>query len=245
MSGAITAPAETRLPVAMKRVARAAFLSQLMQHLPAVLTVLAAGASAVQSEHAGGGLALAAAEVLVGAAVLFTIGREAWHLFGPHAAHAGAHGAPHAASVDSATPRIDMAGLAAAALGYVEVWHHTVERGHFKLVSPFMLGATSTLVLALGGRQLIANRFRHRRPHLLVTSDAITYRGSRRRRWTAAWSDVASVEHAAGELRVRRRDGGTHVIRADDHLGGDQLVAGAREAIAAHAPPHLTGRATR
>ncbi|GJG88245.1 hypothetical protein tb265_34260 [Gemmatimonadetes bacterium T265] len=222
----------TRIPVRPKRAVRAAFLAQLTQHLPAVLTVLAAGASAVRSEREGGALALAAAELLVGAWVLVVIVVEARHVFGRHAVH-DATTAVHESSW------IDVPGVAAAALGYVEVWHHAVERGHFKLVSPFMLGATSTLVLALGGRRLIANRMRHRRPHLLVTRNAVTYRARRRHRWAAAWDDVAAVEHESGELRFRMQNGATHVVRAADHLGGDGLIAAARLAVAEHAPARL------
>ena len=222
----------TRIPVQHKKAVRARFLAQLPQDLPAVLTVLTAGASAIMSEREGGALALAVAELLVGAWVLFTIAAEARHAFGRHGVHGATAGARGASW-------ISVPGIAAAALGYVEVWHHTRERGHFKLVSPYMLGATATLFLAIGGRRLIQSRFRNRRPHLLVTPTAVTYRGSRRRRWTTAWDDVAAVEHGSGELTLRLRNGGAHVLRADDHLDGGDLIAAARAAVATHAPPRF------
>ena len=226
----------THIPVVLKRHVRAQFVSQLLQHLPAVFTVLAAGASAVRSEREGGALSLAVAELVVGAFVLLTIALEARHLFGREAAH------DHHAAGPPGESWIDVPGLAAAALGYVEVWHHAHERGHFKLVSPYMLGATATLVLALGGRRLIANWMRHRRPHLRVTPDTVTYRGSRRRRWSAAWEDVAAVEHGHGETTLRMRDGSAHAIRAEDHLGGAAFLSAARAAFAAHAPPRVLSR---
>ena len=262
VGAAHVAGGETRIPVRLKRVARGAFASQLTQHLPAVLTVLAAGGSAIQSEREGGALALAGAELVVGAFVLGTIAYEAWHLFGQHAAHDAMHGSVHdgampvhampvhAMSVHAmpvhampvhAEPWIDRPGLAAAALGYVEVWHRTHERGRFKLVSPQMLGATATLVLALGGRRLIAHRFRHRRPHVLVTPTTLAYRGSRRRRWTTAWNEVAALEQDASALTIRLRNGSAHVVRADDHFDGAALVTAMHAAALAHAPAHLTG----
>lgn len=228
---------ETRIPVQHKRVMRARFAAQLPQHLPAVMTVLAAGGSAIQFERTGGGLALAAVELLVGAWVLFTIAHEARHIFGRQIGH-------DADTAPEGEAGVDVPGLAAAALGYVEVWHHAVERGHFKLVSPYMVGATATLALALGGRRLIRHRMRHRRPHLLVTPTAVTYRGSRRRRWTAAWADVASVENGSGELVLHLRNGRSRVLRADDHIGGDHLIAAARDAVAAHAPARLVAAAS-
>lgn len=227
MSAAVGDASGTRIPVQHKKAVRAQFLAQLAQDIPAVLTVLTAGASAIICE--GGALALAAAELLVGAWVLFTIAAEARHAFGRHAAH-----------VRTAPARwpswISVPGVAAAALGYVEVWHHAHERGHFKLVNPYMLGATATLFLALGGRRLIQRRFRDRRPHLLVTPSAVTYRASRLWRWTATWDDVAAVEHGPGELTLRLRTGGAHVLRADDHLDGGPLIAAARAAVETHAP---------
>lgn len=242
MSGPVSPPAAagegTRIPVRPKRLVRAAFASQLLQDLPAVLTVLAAGASAIRSEREDGALALAAAELLVGAWVLVTLAREARHLFGRHAHH-DASPAP--------ARRVEVPLLAAAAMGYVEAWHHAHARGHFKLVNPYMLGATVNLFLALGGRRWIRGRtwypMRNRRPHLLVTSEALTYRGGRWRRWTAPWGDVAAVEHGADALVVRLHDGRRYTIRAADHLGGAGLLVAARDAVDAHAPLHLAGGA--
>ncbi len=232
---------ETHIPVLPKRLARAQFASQLYQHLPAVLTVLAAGVSAIQSEREGGAVALAVVELVVGGWVLFTIAQEARHLFRrrtPSRAGDASH-ATHDAHDAHASAWIDTPGLAAAALGYVEVWHHAHEVGHFKLVSPYMLGATATLFLALGGRRLIANRMRHRRPHLRVTTTTVTYRGGRRRRWTADWADVASVEDGPGTVTFRMRDGRAHALREDEHLNGGALLAAARAAVAEHAPAHV------
>ncbi len=223
---------ETRIPVQRTRLARAALAVQLQQHLPAVLTVLAAGGRAITSERTGGGLALAAAELVVGVWVLLAIAGEARHLIRRSADHAGVP-APHD------EPWIDVPGLAAAALGYVEVWHHAVARGHFELVSPFMLGATATLVLALGARRLIRRRMRHWRPHVLVTPAGLTYRGTRWYRWTAGWDTVASIEERPGEIVVHLLDGRTRALRAADHIGGSALIQATRSAIAERAPVHL------
>lgn len=234
------APAATRIPVQLKRRHRALFAQQLVQHAPVLLTIITAGATGLSTERAGAGLALAVVELAVGAWVLASIAREARHLFGRHAAsHAG--GAAHTALAD--VPWVDWPGVAAAALAFVEVWHHAHATGRFKLVSPLVLSATVTLALALGLRRLIASRTRHRRPHLLVSTEALTYRGTRWGRWTAPWDDVAAVEHGADALVVRLRDGRTHTIRAADHLGGAGLLAAARDAVAAHAPARLTAGA--
>ena len=232
--------AETRITVRPKRLLRAQFVTQLYQHVPAVVTVLAAGVAGLGSEREGGALALAAAELLVAAWVLATIVLEARHLFGREGSRGarGAHGAPRA----HATSRVDGPGLAAAALGYVEVWHHARETGHFKLVSPLMLSATVTLLFAFGGRRWIQQRFRRRGPHLLVTSDGVSYRGGRRRRWAAAWEDVEGLEHGAGHVTVRLRAGRAHVLRGDDHFGGDALLEEAWAAVARHAPARLTAK---
>lgn len=226
---------------ARARVERAQFANQVIQHVPAVVTVLTAGASALRSEREGGALALAAAELLAGAWVIVTIVDEARHLLRRRAEHGGAH-----------TPLmvsgwVDVPSIAAAALGFVEVWHRTHEHHHFKLVSPQMLTALTALVMGVGGRQLLqrffARRLRSRRPHLRVTPEAVSYRGGRRARWEATWRDVATVEHGDGYLTLRLRDGRAHSLRADDHLDGAELLGVARQAVATYAPATLAGAA--
>jgi hypothetical protein len=231
------AAADTYIPVQLKGRSRARFIAQLPQHVPAVLTTLSAGASALRSkERTVGALALAAAELLVGAWVLATIADEARHLFGarePDPSHTAAHVPPEARQVE-------VSGLAAAALGYVEVWRLARVHGYLALVSPYMLGATASLALALGWRRRVRMWQRRWRAHLAVTPSGIAYRGSRLRRWTVAWPEVAAVEAAPGEIVLRLHDGRTHVLRAEDHLGGAALIAAARSAIAGHAPALVT-----
>lgn len=239
----------TRIPLRPKRLLRLRFLSELTRELPNVLTVVAAGASAIGTARAGGEQALAAAELLVGAWVLVNAAREARHVFGrAHGAHAAAAAGGHDGGHDAgplgvAVPRVDPQGIAAAAMGYVEVWHHAHVRGHFRVVSPYMLAATVTLVLALGGRRWIADHVRprmgRRHPHLLVTPAGMHYRATRFTRWDLAWADVARVEHDASGLALHLHDGTARHVRADEHLDGHAILAAARRAVAAHAPPHL------
>jgi hypothetical protein len=229
---AADASAGTLIPVQSKRLHRASFVLALAEHLPAVFTVFAAGTSALQGEHDTAGRAIAVAELITGSCVLIIIGLEARHLLGRHAGHA--HVASHA------RPRVDASNLAAAALGYVEAWHRTHVVGHFKLVSPQIVGATLSLLLAFTSRRPLSARRQRFRPHINITPDDISYRAGPRRRWQAAWTDVAAVEHDHGELAVRLHDGRRHVLRAAHHLDGESVLAETRAAIAAHAP-HVPG----
>ena len=222
----------THIAAVPKRHVRARFLAELQQHVPAVLTVVTAGVTGLRSGHGGWELALSLAQLGVGAWVAGTVVAQGRHLRG---LHRGTHPA------DAGPNGVEWSGLAAAALGYVEVWDHAVRRGHFTLVSPYMLGATTTLVLALGGRRWIRARMRRRGPHLHVSPEGVTYRSAPFRRWTAAWDEVAAVAHAPGTLTLRLRDGRERVLRAADHLQGDALLAAASDAVAAYAPPRLAG----
>jgi hypothetical protein len=238
---AAAATVGTLIPVKSKRVHRANFTLQLANELPAIFTVFAAGASALQGEHDTAGLALAGAELIAGAGVLVAIALEARHLFGRHA--------EHAAAAAYKPPRVDAANLAAAILGYVEAWHRTHVSGHFKLVSPQIVGGTLSLLVAFSGRHPVSARRQRRRPHVAITPDGISYLAGRRRRWRAEWTEVAAVEHDHGELAVRLHDGRRHVLRADHHVGGEGVLAETRAAIAAHAPqvqhvPQLPGAAS-
>jgi hypothetical protein len=231
-AAAPNAPVGTLIPLRSKRLDRASFVTGLASDLPAVFTVFAAAASALQGEHDGAGLALVAAELIAGACVLVVIGLETRHLFGRHAEHA--HAAPHK------PPRVNASDLAAAALGYVEAWHRAHAVGHFKLVSPAVIGGTASLLLAFNARRPISERRQRRRPHVEITSDGISYKAGFRPRWRATWTEVAAVEHERRELALRLHDGRRHVLRADDHLDGEDVLAEARAAIAAHAA-HVPG----
>lgn len=228
-----TASASTLIPVQNKRVHRARFLAGLAQELPAVFTVVAAGASALQGEHGAAGLALAGAELIAGACVLGAIALETRHLFGRHAAK-------HEHSASHETTGIDKSDLAAAALGYVEAWHRTHVVGHFKLVSPQMVGATLSLLLAFRGRRALSERRERRRPHVAISANEISYLAGPRRRWRAAWTEVAAVEHDGAELAVRLHDGRRHVLNTNHHLDGERVLSETLAAITAHAP-HVLG----
>jgi hypothetical protein len=238
--------AGTRIPLRIKLVYRASFVVTrasfaltLVQHVPAVFTVLAAGVSALQFEREGGGRALAAVELVVGAWVLTVIGREAWHMFGRHTADAFAHPDPNAAPHE-APKKIDVPSLAAAALGYVEAWHRTHVTGHFKLVSPEIVGATVSLLFAFGG--LRAMRKRAPRPpqfYLEVTPDGMHYKTGPRTSWRAKWTEIAAVDDTQDQIAVCLQNGRRRVLRADYFFDGGDLLAQTRAAIAAYAPPHL------
>jgi len=227
--------AGTIIPVKNKRLHQTSFTFDVLSQLPALFTVFAAAASAVQGDHDTAGRVIAAAGIIAGAAVLVVIAREGRHLFGRHAEHA--HAAPHE------LPRVDAPSLAAAVLGYVEAWHRTHVVGHFKLVSPQIVGATLALVMAfVRGRPISKRRERRERRqlHVFITPTGISYLAGLRRKWRAEWSEVAAVEHNDGELVVCLHDGRRHVLRTDDHLDSGDVVAETRAAIAAHAP-HVPG----
>lgn len=222
-----TSPA-TIIPVQSKRLHQATFTMGLLRELPALFTVFVASASALQGEHEGAGLALAVAELITGAAVLFFIAVEARHLFTRHEGHVD--------SASHAPPRVDKSNLAAAALGYVEAWHRTHVTGHFKLLSPQIVGASVSLFLALRRPRPVSERRQRRRPHVSISPNGIRYLGGPLRIWTAPWADVAAVEHTHGEIAIRLHDGRRHVLRADDHLDGEGILDATRAAIASHAP---------
>jgi hypothetical protein len=239
--------AGTHIPVRLKLLHRATFVAQragflvgLVQHVPALFTVLVAGVSALKIERDGGGRALAAAELLVAAWVLIVVGRETWHLFGRHAANGLARPEPHAASHES--PRIDVASLAAAALGYVEAWHHARADGHLELLSPYIVGGTASLLLAFGGRRAIQKHAPQPELYIEVTPAGIEYRAGPRTSWRAKWIDVAAVEHTQDEIAVRLQSGRRRVLRAADFFDGEALLVDTRAAIAAYAPPRLRGQ---
>jgi hypothetical protein len=220
--------AGTIIPVRSKRLYQTSFTVGLARELPGVLTVLAAGASALRGEHDTAGYALAGAELIASAAVLGFIALEARHLFGRRTERA------------SAPPQdkrqVDWSKVSAAALGYVEAWHRAHVVGHFKLVSPYVVGATTTLFLAFVRKRADSKPRKFRRPHVGITPAGISYVAGPRLRWRAEWSEVAAIEHGHRELAVRLHDGRRHVLRADDHLDGDDVLAETRAAIVAHAP---------
>jgi hypothetical protein len=238
---ATDASAGTIIPVQSKRVHQTTFTFGVIRELPAVFTVFVAAASAVQGEHDASGYMLAGAELIAGASVLVAIALQARHLFGRHVEHAD--GALHK------VPRVDSLNLAAAALGYVEAWHRTHVNGHLKLVSPEIVGATVSLLMAFVKNRPPSKR-RRRRPrrqlHVCITPTGISYLAGPRRKWRAEWTEVAAVEHGHGELAVRLHDGRRHELRDDDHLDGDGVLAETRAAIATHAPqvPGAVGGAT-
>lgn len=231
-AGTIVPVHSRRLYKATKRAHQTSFTLGLLREVPAVFTVFAAAAGAMQGEHDTTGYVLAAAEVIAGAGVLIAIALEARHLFGRRPEHA--HATP-----DSA-PRVDASNLAAAALGYVEAWHHAHLVGHLKLFSPSIVGATLSLLVAVIKRRPVSKRRPRRQLHVSITPAGITYLAGPRLRWRAAWNDVAAVEHGHGELAVRLHDGRRHVMRADDHLDGEGMLTETRAAIASHAP-HVPG----
>jgi hypothetical protein len=222
----------TIIPLHSKRVYQTSFVLGLARELPAVFTVFATAVSALQVGHDTTGYVLAGAELIAGAGVLVATALEARHLFSRHGEQA--RGAPQNAS------RVDGSNLAAAALGYVEAWRHARVVGHLKLFSPYTVGATVSLLLAfLNKRPTSAHRphrRRLRRLHVGITPAGISYLAGPRRKWRAEWTDVAAVEQGHGQLAVRLHDGSRHVLRADDHLDGDRVLAETRAAIAVHAP---------
>jgi hypothetical protein len=231
-AGTIVPVRSKRLYRGTKRLHQTKFTLALTRELPAVFTVFAAAASALQGEHDTAGYLLAGAEVIAGVGVLVAIVLEARHLFGRHAEQA--HATPNSA------PQVDASNLAAATLGYVEAWHHAHAVGHFKLLSPSIVGATTSLLVAVFKNRPILKRRRRRQLHVGITPAGISYLAGPRLRWRAAWTDVAAVEHGHGELAVRLHDGRRHVMRADDHLDGEGLLAETCAAIAAHAS-HVPG----
>jgi hypothetical protein len=233
------------IPVRIKLLHRAPFVAEratfgfeLIKHVPAVFTVVTAGIGALQTKQDGGSLALAAAELVAGAFVLVVVGAEARHLFGRGSTKGFASPDAHASHE---RPRIDLANLAAAALGFVESWHRTHVTGHFKLVSPQIVGGTTSLLLALGGQRSLQKRRSSMKLYIAVTPGGIRYKAGPRTSWRANWTDVDAIETSRDEIAFRLKNGKRRVLRADTFFDGEAVLAGTRAAIATYAPAHLAG----
>ena len=230
--------AGTLVIVSNRRVHQGTFAFGAVRELPAVFTVVVAAISALQGEHDAAGHVVAGAELIAGACVLIAKAFEARHLFARHAHHADA--------ARTGTPRLDKSNLAAAALGYVEAWRHARVVAEVQLITPTIVGATLSLLIAFFGNRLFSRRppvaSSRRQLHVAITPNGISYLAGPRRKWRVDWTEVAAVEHGRGELAIRLHDGRRHVLPADDLLGGEHIVAETRAAIAAHAA-HVPGAA--
>jgi hypothetical protein len=228
------------LPVKLRRVQRLELVRSALEHGPAALTLLGAGLAGVR--RSGGDRLLGVVEVAACAWLLVMLLREARHVLAGDDPHA-----PLLPMADDALPRelegVDWTGVASSTLIAVEVWHRWAATGH--VVRPFVLSAAFTLAMAVGGRRLIARRVRprlgRRTPHLALSAEGIEYRGSRRRRFDAAWADVAAADCTADAIHLRLRDGRDFTLRARDHVQGAALVAAVRDALPRFAPALAAG----
>lgn len=234
MSDARAVAPAIELPVMLRRRQRAELARDVVDSGPAIAALLVAGAAGLRGgAHTVADRALALAEIGGSAWLLVLLLREARRAFGAaRPAADGDAGAGH---------EIEWRGVAAAALLLVEVWQHWHQRG--RVHGPFLLAAAVTLFISLGGRRVIRRHspLRHRRPRLVVSADGIEYRASVLRRFDARWDQIARVEHAPDAVRVALHDGRTLDVRARDHVDGDRLVDGLRQALAVHAPAPLVG----
>jgi hypothetical protein len=223
-------------------------LRELLESAPAAVTLLFAGADGLRA--AGAGLAdraIAVAEIASSAWMLALLRREVRETLGSghdteaeH--HAGAAAPPTLPTLEEELGQVDWAGVAGAAMLGVEALQHWRQTHHVQ--RPVVLLALTTLYLATGGRltlaRVIRRRIGSRRPRLALSPEGIEYRGSRRRRFTAPWDDVARVEHDAERLRITLRDGGVRELLARDHVQGHRLMAAVGHALPDYLPPRLS-----
>ena len=232
-------PAPVVLRAVPWRVRRGQVIGSFVQDVPVVAALLGAGVTGLARRGAGGwaDLTLAVAEVAVSVWLLASTMRELRHVL--RGGRGGQDGGHHGRAAQPTAPAagVDWPLLAGAALALVEVWQHWHATGRVK--RPTLVLGVGYVLLALGGRAAIARRMRRRGPRLEVSGAGVRYRGSPRHRFRAAWPDVVSVEHAPDALRLTLHDGRSWTLYAREHEGGDALVAAAREAVAAHAPPSV------
>jgi hypothetical protein len=245
-AGAI-GPAPIVFAVQLRRVQRALLVRELVESVPAAVTLIAAGVAGLRAAGAGAAdRAIAVAEIASAGWMLHFLRRGVREVLGyRHAASAAPEGssAPLLRPAHEEMAHVEWAGVAGAAMLGVEVLQHWRETG--RVQRPTLLVAAFTLYLALGGRRMIARvmrrRVERRRPRLALSTEGIDYRGSRRRRFTVQWDDVTRVEHDAERLRVTLRDGAVREVRAGDHVDGHRLLAAVGAALPAYLPARLSG----
>ncbi|MDF1502043.1 hypothetical protein [Roseisolibacter sp. H3M3-2] len=236
------APAGERivLPVQLRRQQRVELLRGLLEHGPAAVTLLGAGLAGVG--RGGSARVLGVVEVAASVWLLALLGRELRHVVrADDDASAEALAPIDETALPARLAGVDWLGVASAALLALEVWHRWAETG--RIVRPFVLTAAFTLAMALGGRRLVARRVgaASRAPRLVLTPEGFDYRASRRKRFAAAWADVAAAESGPDAIQFRLRDGRDFALRARDHVRGAALVAAVRDALPRLAPALAAG----
>jgi hypothetical protein len=177
-------------------------LFQRIQHALAAFVLLMDGGQGLLEEPHGPSLILALGEIVSSVLVIGSVGRAARQQF---RAIAPAHAQAHAHGVDWID--IFLSGMLAT-----EAIAHYQHTGHVR--RPTVLLAV--VMLALGLLHGRVSDFHARRRALRVTDAGITLGGRFFTRFTAAWSEIASIDVGDRHATIVTRAGRTRRINVTD-----------------------------
>jgi hypothetical protein len=199
------------VPFDSKRRAKA-LAAQHIQHAIPAFGLAIVGGSALLNGAEGFELVLAVAEVLTSTALVIAVAR--------HLRHAGRPSHHH---------RIDWVTFIAAAMLFTEAgekWHRTG-----RLFTPQMSTAVATVVTALGYSRIAARRERRRMLHISDAGIEIR-RGPLRRRFSAAWHEITSIDVGDREALIHTTSGTRGRIDLGDLHNAAHVATALREAQA-------------
>jgi hypothetical protein len=195
------------LPLHSKRRARADALQHLQHAIPAFGLAIT-GLQALAAGAHGFELVLAIAEVVTSTVLVAAAAR---HLRHPHSA--------------LGHQRIEWVTLFAAAMLFTEAAEKFHATG--RLWTPQTLTALATVVVAFTGKRRQRRRMLSISPERLVIS-----RGRFRKKLSAPWEDIASIEIHEREALIYTRDGGRRRLDLSDLENRSDVVAAMRDAQA-------------
>ena len=194
------------VPLHSKRRARADALQHLQHAIPAFGLAIT-GLQALAAGAHGFELGLAIAEVVTSTMLVAAAAR---HLRHPHSA-------PH--------QRIEWVTLFAATMLFTEAAEKFHATG--RLWTPQTLTALATVVVAFTGRRRQRRRMLSLSPERFIIS-----RGPFRKKLSAPWGDIASIEIHEREALICTRDGGRRRLDLSDLENRSDVVAAMRDAQA-------------
>jgi hypothetical protein len=217
-------------PLRRASVRRVQLLQALGEHGPIALALLGAGVATLRSGAGGGARLLAVAELAAALWQIVTFAREmreTVHI--ERARRAVARGAVAVEPV--AVPHLKgivWPDLVAGVLLAVDAWHRYDQTG--RLVRPQLVLATFMVLVAFVRGRFVGPL------RLVVSADGLDYRPRPWRRVVMAWTDIASLELSATELRATSHDGRALHVPAARFDGGAAMLAEVRRALPRLAP---------
>jgi hypothetical protein len=197
------------VPFESKRRAKALAAQHIQHAIPAFGLAIVGGGALLHGAE-GFELVLAIAEVMTSTALVIATARHLRHVGKPSHHHG-----------------IDWVTFIAAAMLFTEAgekWHQT-----HRLFTPQMLTAVATVVTALPS--IAARRQRRRSLHVSDTGIEIR-RGPLRRRFSAAWHEIASIEVGDREALIHTTNGERGRIDLGDLHNAAHVAAALRDAQA-------------